>query len=59
MNPPTHQEMAIMLNISRETVTRVFQALISNEVVQRNGTASLVVLNPSVLDEVSKGNLTL
>ena len=59
MNPPTHQEMAIMLNISRETVTRVFQVLISNEVVQRNGTASLIIIKPDVLDDVSTGAQTL
>lgn len=48
-SPPTHQEMAIMLNTSRETVTRVFQSLQAGGVVQRNGTSSLVILQPEVL----------
>lgn len=59
IQPPTHQEMAIMLNVSRETVTRVFQALISNELVQRNGTASLTIMNLAVLADISVGKLTL
>ena len=34
-NPPTHMEIAIMLNISRETVTRVFQALQNRQQAHR------------------------
>jgi CRP-like cAMP-binding protein len=37
-NAPTHQELAIMINASRETVTRVFQLLQSRGVVERSGT---------------------
>ncbi|HVZ42283.1 MAG TPA: Crp/Fnr family transcriptional regulator [Ramlibacter sp.] len=37
-NAPTHQELAIMINASRETVTRVFQLLQGRGVVERNGT---------------------
>lgn len=59
MNPPTHQEMAIMLNVSRETVTRVFQVLITKCVVQRNGTTSLIILEPRILEEVSQGEVEL
>lgn len=59
MSPPTHQEMAIMLNVSRETVTRVFQVLIAKGVVQRNGTTSLIILDPEVLEGVSQGELEL
>ncbi len=36
-NAPTHQELAIMVNASRETVTRVFQLLQSRGVVERDG----------------------
>jgi CRP/FNR family transcriptional regulator, cyclic AMP receptor protein len=36
-NAPTHQELAIMINASRETVTRVFQLLQSRGVVERSG----------------------
>ena len=42
-NPPTHMEIAIMLNISRETVTRVFQVLQNRQIVRRDGSASLLV----------------
>ena len=36
-NAPTHQELAIMVNASRETVTRVFHLLQSRGVVERDG----------------------
>jgi cAMP-binding proteins - catabolite gene activator and regulatory subunit of cAMP-dependent protein kinases len=36
---PTHQEIAIMINVTRETVTRVFQKLQTNGVISRNGNA--------------------
>jgi len=34
---PTHQELAIMINASRETVTRVFQILFVRRVLVRDG----------------------
>ncbi|SBS25865.1 Cyclic AMP receptor-like protein [Marinomonas aquimarina] len=43
--PPTHQELGIMLNLSRETVTRVFQTLQSQEIVKRDGTTRLLILD--------------
>ena len=36
-NAPTHQEIAIMVNLTRETVTRAFQVLQSQEVLARDG----------------------
>lgn len=36
-NAPTHQELAIMINVSRETVTRVFQLLQGRGIVERDG----------------------
>jgi len=36
-NAPTHQEIAIMVNLTRETVTRVFQVLQSQGVLARDG----------------------
>jgi CRP-like cAMP-binding protein len=51
LNPPTHQELGIMLNLSRETVTRVFQTLQSEEIVRRDGTSKLIILNESVLKQ--------
>ncbi|MEO1957425.1 MAG: Crp/Fnr family transcriptional regulator [Methylophilaceae bacterium] len=41
---PTHQEIAIMINTTRETVTRVFQTLQKKGLIKRNG-STLVVLN--------------
>lgn len=37
IHSPTHQDIALLANLSRETVTRVFQALQSQSVVQREG----------------------
>jgi CRP-like cAMP-binding protein len=36
-NAPTHQEIAIMVNLTRETVTRAFQVLQSQGALARNG----------------------
>jgi len=55
-NPPTHQEMAIMLNTSRETVTRVFQSLQAEDIVQRNGTSSLIIKQPEKLYHLALGD---
>ena len=54
MNAPTHQEIAIMINASRETVTRVFQFLQSRGIVERNGN-HLYVEDPGFLEEVAAG----
>ena len=51
---PTHQELAIMINASRETVTRVFQQLLLKNVVQRDGN-DLVILKPELIKEVALG----
>lgn len=58
-NPPTHMEIAIMLNLSRETVTRVFQILQTRKVVQRDGTARLLVLDLQALRELAEGKREL
>lgn len=58
-NPPTHQEIAIMLNVSRETVTRVFQKLQSQRVVQRDGPRSLLIMNLSALKKLAEGGQEL
>lgn len=39
---PTHQELAIMINTSRETVTRAFQHLQSGGVLRRDGSDFLI-----------------
>jgi CRP/FNR family transcriptional regulator, cyclic AMP receptor protein len=54
-NPPTHMEIAIMLNISRETVTRVFQVLQNRQIVRRDGSASLLVNDLESLKNFAEG----
>ena len=51
---PTHQEIAIMINSSRETVTRAFQQLQNQQILQRDGTR-LVVLDLAKLEQISSG----
>ncbi len=58
-NPPTHMEIAIMLNVSRETVTRVFQTLQNRQIVKRDGSASLLVIDLRSLKDFAEGNKEL
>ncbi len=58
-NPPTHQEIAIMLNVSRETVTRVFQKLQNQHIVQRDGPRTLLITNLPSLKKLAEGNQEL
>ena len=58
-NPPTHMEIAIMLNISRETVTRVFQSLQTRQIVRREGTSLLIVSRVSELRDFAEGKQEL
>ena len=58
-NPPTHLEIAIMLNVSRETVTRVFQKLQNQKVVRRDGTALLLVTDVNTLKAFAEGKKEL
>ena len=53
---PTHQEMAIMINASRETVTRAFQLLFAREVLTRNGN-TLHLTHPAFFKDVAEGRL--
>ncbi|MEQ8313556.1 MAG: Crp/Fnr family transcriptional regulator [Gammaproteobacteria bacterium] len=55
-NPPTHMEIAIMLNISRETVTRVFQTLQQRQIVKRDGPAKLLVKDLRTLKQFADGS---
>lgn len=59
VSPPTHQEMAIMLNLSRESVTRVFQVLQKREVVKRDGAARLLIPAPEALRVLAYGEKEL
>lgn len=58
VNAPTHQELAIMINLSRETVTRAFQVLQANGLVTREGN-NLVITKPGVMIEVATGKANL
>ena len=58
-NPPTHMEIAIVLNVSRETVTRVFQTLQNRQIVKRDGAASLLVKDLRSLKDFAEGNKEL
>ena len=58
-NPPTHMEIAIMLNLSRETVTRVFQQLQAQDIVRRDGTSRLLVPNTVALKALAEGTQEL
>jgi CRP/FNR family cyclic AMP-dependent transcriptional regulator len=53
---PTHQELAIMINTSRETVTRSFQYLQTANILQRDGN-SLRILDQTYLDDVRQGRI--
>lgn len=54
--PPTHQEIAIMVNTSRETVTRTLQFLQGLKVLTRAGT-ELVVQQPQTLQDAVDGKV--
>lgn len=58
-NPPTHMEIAIMLNLSREAVSRVFQTLQSRHVVSRDGPGRLVINDPARLQAYAEGGQAL
>lgn len=54
--PPTHQEIAIMVNTSRETVTRTLQYLQGLKVLARDGN-HLVVHAPDTLQQAADGKV--
>lgn len=55
-NAPTHQEIAIMINTSRETVTRAFQLLQGQHILERKG-SQLLLLLPDTLRKAAEGQL--
>jgi CRP/FNR family transcriptional regulator, cyclic AMP receptor protein len=55
--PPTHQEIAIMVNTSRETVTRTMQFLQGMNVVARAGDR-LIVNAPETLQQAADGQVS-
>lgn len=54
--PPTHQELAIMINASRETVTRAFQMLFLHRILVRHGNA-LQLTQPGALKDMAEGRV--
>ena len=58
-NLPTHMEIAIMLNLSRETITRVFQQLQRKQIVSRAGPNKLVINKIEVLRGIAEGSIDL
>ena len=58
-NPPTHLEIAIMLNVSRETVTRVFQTLQKRQIVRRDGSTNLIINEVKTLKDFAEGKETI
>ena len=55
-NAPTHQELAIMINASRETVTRAFHVLLFNSILVRDGN-TLKVLGGTTLKDIAEGRV--
>lgn len=55
INPPTHMEIAIMINVSRETVSRIFQNLQSQDIVRRDGNARLKICRVATLKSLAEG----
>jgi CRP-like cAMP-binding protein len=53
-NVPTHQELAIMINASRETVSRVFQLLQARGIVERAGN-DLRVDDATLMRDIASG----
>lgn len=56
LSPPTHQEIAVMANTSRESVTRALQFLQGLKVVERTSDR-LIVRQPDVLRNAADGKI--
>src|SRR5690606_12838798 len=57
-NLPSQQAIAIMANVSRETVSRAMQALFSNNIVEKDN-RRLIVRNPTALPKLARGEMEL
>lgn len=53
-NLPTHQDIANMINTSRETVTRTLLALAQQGVIKK-GTHRLIIIDPEALQKLAQG----
>jgi len=56
LKAPTHQELAIMVNLTRETVTRTFQVLQSSGAIAREGTD--LMLDPDKIHQLCEKDPT-
>jgi CRP-like cAMP-binding protein len=54
-NLPTHQDIANMINTSRETVTRALLTLVQQGIVQKEANR-LVILDPQALQKLVQGS---
>lgn len=55
-NLPNQQSIAMMANVSRETVSRALQALIKAGIIQKD-TKRIVIQDPSLLEKLAKGEI--
>jgi CRP-like cAMP-binding protein len=53
-NLPTHQDIANMINTSRETVTRTLLTLVQQGIIKK-GTHRLIIVNPEALQKLAQG----
>jgi CRP/FNR family cyclic AMP-dependent transcriptional regulator len=53
-NLPTHQDIANMINTSRETVTRTLLTLVQQGIVEK-GTHRLIIIKPDALQKLAQG----
>jgi CRP-like cAMP-binding protein len=56
-NLPTHQDIANMINTSRETVTRALLALVQQGIVEKD-THRLIIRDPAALQKLAQGSGT-
>jgi CRP/FNR family transcriptional regulator, cyclic AMP receptor protein len=54
-NLPTHQDIAIMINTSRETVTRAILMLVQQGIVEKDAQHRLIILKPDALQKLIQG----
>jgi CRP-like cAMP-binding protein len=53
-NLPTHQDIANMINTSRETVTRTLLTLVQQGIIKK-GTHRLIIVDPEALQKLAQG----
>ena len=54
-NLPTHQDIANMINTSRETVTRALLTLVQQGIVQKDS-HRLIIVKPELLQKLVQGS---